>query len=182
MQVKDAENKMKKAIDAFKKNLAGIRTGRAAPGLIDHILVEYYGTQVPLKQIASISVPEPRQLAVQPFDKSAMQGIEKAILKSDLGINPKVEGGMIRLMLPQLTEERRRDLIKIIKKENEEAKVSIRNIRRDAMDALKTAKDKKEITEDIQKAKETELQKVTDRETSEIDKLSTQKEKEILEV
>jgi len=180
--IKDHEVKMKKAIEAFKKNLAGVRTGRASPGLVENIMVEYYGSQMPIKQLAGISVPEPRQLVIQPYDKGALQPMEKAITKSELGISPKVEGGILRLMLPPLNEERRRDLIKMLKKDSEESKVSIRNIRREAMDALKTSKDKKEITEDIEKVKEAELQKITDREIAEIDKLLAVKEKEVLEV
>lgn len=180
--IKESEAKMRKALESLKKNLAGVRTGRASAGLVDHLTVEYYGAQVPIKQVASISVPEPRQIAIQAYDKSALQAIEKTILKSDLGINPKVDGGVIRLMLPQPTEERRKDLIKIVKKEAEETKVAIRNIRREIIDGLKNARDKKEITEDIEKAREVELQKVTDRETLEIDKLVAVKEKEIMEV
>lgn len=180
--IKEAEDKMKKALEALRKNFAGVRTGRASPGLVENISVEYYGTQVPLKQIASISIPEPRQIAIQPYDKSALQGIEKAILTSALGINPKIEGGMVRLMLPQLTEERRLELIKLIKKEAEESKVSVRNIRRDAIEHLKAAKVKKEITEDVEKMKESELQKTTDKETGDIDNLLAVKEKEILAV
>ncbi len=180
--VKEAEQKMQKAIEVYKKNLAGIRTGRASAGLVDHITVEYYGAQVPIKQVASISVPEPRQIVIQAYDKSALQAIEKAILKSDLGINPKVESGLVRLILPQLTEDRRKDLIKIVKKEAEEAKIAVRNVRRDEMERLKAAKDKKEIAEDAEKTKEAELQKLTDKETAEIDKQLSLKEKEILEV
>ncbi len=180
--IKDADLKMKKAVEVFKRTMAGVRTGRASSGLVENIVAEYYGTQVPIKQIANISVPEPRQIAIQPYDKTAVTSIEKALMKSELGITPKTEGGVLRLMMPQLTEERRKDLIKIIKKEAEDAKVSIRNVRREIMDALKAAKDKKEITEDIEKAKEGELQKLTDREIVEIDKATAVKEKEIMEV
>lgn len=180
--VKDAEEKMKKSLESFRKTLAGVRTGRASTGLVENIHVEYYGTQVPIKQVGSISIPEPRQIVIQPYDKGALQGIEKAILKSELGITPKVEAGIIRIMLPQLTEERRKDLIKLIKKEAEEAKIALRNIRRDSIDAVKSAKEKKEITEDTQKQKESDLQKLTDKETAEIDKVLAAKEKEIMEV
>lgn len=180
--IKDNEIKMNKAVEAFKKILSGVRTGRASSGLVENISIEYYGSQTPLKQLAGISVPEPRQILIQPYDKSAIQAIEKSILKSELGISPRVEGGAIRLMLPSLTEERRKDLAKIVKKEAEDAKVAVRNIRREAMESLKTSKDKKEITEDVEKSKQTELQKITDRETQEIDKLLAIKEKEIMEV
>jgi len=180
--IKDAEAKMKKGIDVFRRNLAGIRTGRAAPSLIENIEVEYYGTVVPIKQIANISVPEPRQLMVQPYDKSALTSIEKGIMKSELGVTPRNDSGVLRIILPQLTEERRKDLMKVIKKEGEEAKVAIRNVRREAMDLLKSAKEKKEITEDIEKSKEVDLQKLTDRETTEVDKVVGLKEKEIMEV
>lgn len=180
--IKESQSKMNKAVESLKRNLSGIRTGRASAGLVDHLTVEYYGAQVPIKQVASISVPEPRQIAIQAYDKSALTAIEKAIQKSDLGVTPKLEAGVVRLMLPQLTEERRKDLTKIVKKEAEEAKVAVRNIRREIIEGLKAAKDKKEITEDIEKARETELQKVTDRETLEIDKLVAAKEKEIMEV
>lgn len=180
--IKEAEDKMKKTAEALRKTLAGVRTGRATPGLVEGIMVEYYGTQAPIKQLATISVPEPRQITLQPYDKSAAQGIEKAILKSDLGVTPKIEGGLVRIILPQLNEERRKDLVKLVKKETEESKISIRNIRREIMDKLKAAKDKKEITEDIVKQKENELQKLTDREVAETDKYLAAKEKEILEV
>jgi len=180
--IKDADSKMKKAVEVFKRTMAGVRTGRASAGLVENIVAEYYGTQVPIKQIANISVPEPRQIAIQPYDKTAVTSIEKALMKSELGVTPKTEGGVLRLMMPQLTEERRKDLIKIIKKEAEDAKVSIRNIRREIIDNLKAAKDKKEITEDIEKTKEGELQKLTDREIVEIDKATAVKEKEIMEV
>lgn len=180
--VKEADEKMKKALEALRKNFGGVRTGRASPALVENMMVEYYGTQVPLKSLGTISVPEPRQIAIQPYDKGAMQGIEKAIQKSDLGINPRVDGGVIRIALPSLNEERRRDLIKVIKKEAEDSKVSIRNIRREEIDNLKKAKDKKEITEDIEKMKEGELQKLTDAKVLEIDRLLAAKEKEILEV
>jgi len=180
--IKDSETKMKKAIEVLKKTLAGVRTGRASPALVDGLTVEYYGSSVPLKQLANISVPEPRQIAIQPYDKTSAQAIEKAILTSKLGITPKVESGMLRLFLPQLTEERRRDLTKLIKDEAEKEKVSIRNIRREGMDFLKKQKSEKALAEDSAKIQEEQLQKLTDKYIEEIDKLILAKEKEILEV
>jgi ribosome recycling factor len=180
--IKDAESKMKKAVDVLKQKFAAVRTGRASAALVEHIKVEYYGTQTPLQQLAGISVPEPRTITLSPYDKSAIKDIEKAIQKSELGITPKVDGGFIRLALPALTEERRRDLVKMIKKEEEEAKVVIRNLRREGMELLKAAKDKKEISDDIVKVKEEELQKLTDREIAEMSKALIAKEKEIMEV
>ena len=173
------EDKMKKAIDAFRKTMSGIRTGRASPALVDGITVEYYGTQMTMKQVANISVPEPRSIVIQPFDKSAMQEIEKAIMKSDLGVSPKTESGLIRLHMPPLTEERRKDLVKLIKKNGEEARIVLRNIRRDALDGIK--KDASS-PEDAKKKHEDTIQKLVVRYTAEIDKILTDKEKEIMEV
>jgi len=180
--IKESEGRMQKAMEALKKNFAAVRTGRANPALLDHVQVEYYGTKVPLKQLAQISAPEPRVLLVTPYDKSANQGIEKAILASDLGINPKNEGGVVRLILPEPSEERRKELIKVVKKESEEAKVALRNVRRDAIEALKKQKAEKTITEDEEKMKDKKVQEQTDKFSAEIDKLLAGKEKEILEV
>ena len=178
----DAEEKMKKAVDVLRKNIAGIRTGRASPVLLDPITVEYYGSQVPLKQLAGISVPEARTIIIQAYDKSTLPAIEKAILKSQLGITPKTEAGRIILNIPPLTEERRRDLVKVIKKEAEESKISLRNIRRDAIEHLKKEKEEKKITEDIEKHKEEEAQKMVTRFSDEIDKLIKTKEGEVLDL
>ena len=180
--IKSAEVKMKKALEAFRKNLSGVRTGRASPALVEHLMVEYYGTQCPLQQLAGISVPEPRTISIQPYDKGAVKEIEKAIMKSKLGLSPKTDAGVIQLSLPSLTEERRKDLGKLIKKEAEDAKVALRNIRREAMDGLKQQKEKKELTEDALKMKEEELQKLTDRYSQETDKMLKAKDKEIMEV
>ncbi len=180
--IKIAEEKMKKAVEVLKKNFAGVRTGRASPALLDHIKVEYYGTQVPLKQVASVSVPEPTTLMIQAYDKNAVSEIEKAINKSDLGLPPNVDGGVIRLNLPKLTEERRKELVKVIKKEAEDGKVALRNIRREAMEKLKTAKNKKEMSEDLEKNKEEEIGKIIAKHYEEIDKIFKAKEKEIMEV
>jgi ribosome recycling factor len=180
--LKDGEARMQKAVEALKKHFASIRTGRAHPALLDGIQVDYYGAPTPLKQLAQISAPEARVLLITPYDKSAAGGIEKAILASDLGINPKNEGGAIRLILPELSEERRRELSKGLKKEVEEAKVSIRNVRRDGIEVLKKQKAEKKITEDEEKLKDKKVQELTDKYAAETDKLFAAKEKEIMEV
>jgi len=180
--IAETETKMRKAIDALKKDLTGVRTGRANPALLDHIKVNYYGADVPLKQIASIGVPEPRMLVVTPFDKSAAAEISKAIQSSDLGINPQQDGGVIRLVLPEPSEERRRELVKVIKKEGEQGKISLRNIRREANDALKKQKEAKTITEDDEKTQDKKVQELTDKYSKEIESLLAAKEKEIMEV
>ncbi|MFA4905777.1 MAG: ribosome recycling factor [Candidatus Margulisiibacteriota bacterium] len=180
--VKDAEVKMNKALEALKKSLASVRTGRASPTLVEHLIVEYYGAPTPLQQLAGISVPESRTIKITPYDKSAAGEIEKAILKSNLGVTPKVEAGVVILNLPSLTEERRKELVRIIKKDAEESKVSLRNVRREAMDLLKAAKEKKELSEDLHKIKEEELEKLTTHKIQEIDKQLIAKEKEIMEV
>lgn len=183
MQVhKELEEKMQKTIRVFKEDLNTIRAGRANPALLDKITVEYYGTPTPLKQIANISAPEPRLLTIQPYDNTAIQAIEKAITQSDLGINPSNDGKIIRLAIPQLTEERRKELIKIVKKTGETAKVAIRNERRDANDKLKKMQKNGEITEDDLKKSENEVQKMTNKSIEIIDELISKKEKEMMEV
>ena len=180
--LKDSEGRMQKAIETLKRNFSAVRTGRANPALLDHIHVEYYGTSVPLKQLASVSVPEPRVLLITPYDKNAAQGIEKAILTSDLGINPKNEGGVIRLVLPEPSQERRKELVKVVKKEAEDSRIAVRNIRRDAIEVLKRQKKDKQISEDEEKAKDKKMQELTDKYGKEIDNLLAGKEKEIMEV
>ena len=180
--LKTTEDKMKKALEALKKNFAGIRTGRASPSLLDHISVEYYGTIVPLKQLANIGVPEPRLIVVTPYDKNAVKEVEKAIQKSDLGLNPNTEGGVIRLNIPQPTQERRNELVKVVKKEAEASKVSVRNIRKDSIGDVKTRSDSEKWSEDRKKNEETEIQTLTDRFISEVDKLLGEKEKEIMAI
>ncbi len=180
--VKIAEEKMKKSIETLKKNFATLRTGRASPALLDHIQVEYYGTNVPIRQLASISVPEPKLIVIQAYDKASTASIEKAILKSDLGITPKVEAGVIRLPVPPLNEERRKELAKIAHKYTEEAKVAIRNIRRDAIEHLKAQKEKKELSEDAEKTREENIAKITTKYTEEAEKILKAKEAEILEI
>ncbi len=176
------ENKMKKTVEVLQSQFAAVRAGRANPGVLKQITVEYYGTPSPINQIANIASPDPRTLTIQPWDPSSLKIIEKAILASDLGINAQNDGRVIRLVFPQLTEERRKELIKQVKKYGEEGKVAIRNIRRDAMENFKAMKKKSELTEDDLKDVEKELQKLTDDYIKEIDKVTEAKEKELLEI
>lgn len=180
-EVKEFEVRMQKSIDVVGEEFAAIRAGRANPAVLDKITVDYYGTPTPIPQIGSVSVPEPRTLMIQPWDASALKGIEKAILSSDLGITPANDGKCIRLAFPQLTEERRRDLIKQVKKIGEDGKVAVRNIRRDAIEKFKSMKKKSEITEDDLKILEDETQKITDKSCKDIDVMTEKKEKELLE-
>jgi ribosome recycling factor len=179
---KTATHKMEQAVAHLKEDLAGIRTGRASPAVLNRIMVEYYGTSVPLNQLAGMSVPEPRLLQVQPFDKSAIGAIEKAILSSDLGITPSNDGHVIRLAFPQLTEERRRDLVKQLHHRAEEGRVAVRNVRRHAKDEMERLEREGAISEDELTRGEKELQKLTDRFVAEIDEIQQHKEKELLEV
>jgi len=179
---KEAETRMRGAIQAFEEDLSGIRTGRASPALVERLQVEYYGTPTPLIQLASISVPEPRALLIRPFDTSSLKAIERAILASDLGLNPNNDGKAIRLNLPPLTEERRRDLVKVVHNRAEEARVSARNVRRDSIKDLHEFEKEKMISEDECKKGEEEMQKLTDRIIDEINAIGDRKEKEILEV
>ena len=180
--VKDAESKMQKTIEAVKADFASVRAGRANASVLDRVQVEYYGSPTPLNQVASISSPDPRQLVIQPWDSSLLREIEKAILTSELGINPQNDGKVIRLTFPQLTEERRKDLTKQVRKYAEEAKVAMRNIRRDAMDYVKAAKKKSEITEDDQKKAEKDLQDLTDQYIKKVDEACAAKEKELMAI
>ena len=180
--VKDAETRMQKTIESVKSDFASVRAGRANASVLDRIQVEYYGTPTPLNQVAAISSPDPRQLVIQPWDSSLLRPIEKAILTSELGINPQNDGKVIRLTFPQLTEERRKDLTKQVRKYAEGGKVAIRNIRRDAMDKVKAAKKKSEITEDDAKDIEKKLQDVTDKYIKKVDELGAEKEKELMSV
>nr|WP_312576140.1 ribosome recycling factor [Sedimentibacter sp.] len=177
-----SEEQMKKSISFLKEDLASIRAGKANPKLVDKIQVSYYGTMTPLNQIANISVPEPRAILIQPWDSSLIKEIEKSILASDLGINPSNDGKLIRLVIPQLTEERRRDLLKLVKKETESAKIALRNVRRDANESFKKLEKDSEITKDDHKKAEDEMQKLTDKYIKHIDDVYKEKEKEILEV
>ncbi len=179
---KSYDEKMGKTIEVVKGDFASVRAGRANAGVLDRIQVEYYGTHTPIQQVASISTPDPRTLQIQPWDGSILKAIEKAIQTSDLGINPQNDGRVIRLAFPQLTEERRVELTKQVRKYGENGKVAIRNIRRDAMETLKSQEKKSEITEDDRKQIEKELQDLTDRRCKEIDTLTAAKEKELMAV
>ena len=176
------DEKMQKTIEVVKSNFAAVRAGRANAGVLDRITVEYYGAPTPLNQVANIGSPDPRTLTVQPYDMSLLKVVEKAIQTSDLGINPQNDGRVIRLAFPQLTEERRKDLTKQVRKYGEEGKVALRNIRRDAMDDIKKKTKKSELTEDDQKKLEKELQELTDKRCKDIDDLTAKKEKELMAV
>ena len=176
------ENKMKKTCEALTAQLATIRAGRANAAVLDQIQVDYYGVPTPVQQLASVASPDPRSLLITPWDKSTLKGIEKAILTSDLGINPQNDGHSIRLVFPPLTEERRKDLVKMTKKYGEESKVAIRNIRRDAVEKFKKQQKASEITEDDYKIAEKDIQKLTDDFIKELDKICDNKEKELTEI
>lgn len=178
----DVKDRMSKAVAALKKEFASIRAGRANTSLLDRITVDYYGVPTPIPQMASVSAPEARLLVIQPWDKNMMSEIEKAILKSDLGITPNNDGSIIRLALPQLTQERRNELVKIIKKKGEEGRVAIRNIRRDGNDMIKDLEKDHEISEDESRRAQDEIQKITDSFIKEIDQVIASKEEEVLEV
>ena len=179
---KPFDEKMKKTIEVVKKEFATVRAGRANASVLDRIQVEYYGAPAPIQQVASISTPDPRTLVIQPWDASSLKEIERAIQSSDLGINPQNDGRVIRLSFPQPTQERRMELTKQVRKYGENGKVAIRNIRRDAMEALKERKKKAEITEDQFKDYEQEMQEITDKRCKEIDALTAEKEKELMAV
>ncbi|MDF2716546.1 MAG: ribosome recycling factor [Paenibacillus sp.] len=178
---KSAEERMEKAIGSLRKELASLRAGRATPALLDRVQVDYYGSMTPVNQLANINTPDSRTIMIQPWDKSSVAAIEKAILKSELGLTPSNDGGSIRLSIPPLTEERRGELVKMTKKYGEEAKVAIRNIRRDANDDIKKL-EKSSISEDESRRHQEDIQKSTDKYIAEIDKVLVGKEKEIMEV
>ncbi|TDY00116.1 ribosome recycling factor [Thiohalophilus thiocyanatoxydans] len=179
---KDAESRMGKSVEALKTELTKLRTGRAHTSLLDHVMVEYYGSQVPLNQVASISVGDARTLTVQPWEKPMVQKVEKAILESDLGLNPATSGEVIRVPLPALTEERRKDMIRIVRQEGENTRVAIRNIRRDAISDFKSLLKDKEITEDEEHKAEEEIQKLTDKYIAKVDEALEAKEKDLMEI
>jgi len=179
---KNATERMQKSVDALKLELAKLRTGRAHTSLLDHVTVAYYGSEVPLSQVANVSVADARLLTVTPWDKDMVQPIEKAILASDLGLNPATSGTVIRVPLPALTEERRRDMIKVVRGEAEAGRVAVRNIRRDANNELKVLLKDKKISEDDERRAQDDIQKLTDKYIGEIDKLLEAKEKELMEV
>lgn len=180
--IKETRERMRSSVQSLKEDLAAIRTGRASPALVEKLSVEYYGQPTPLIQLASISVPEPRQLLIKPFDPGSLKDIERAIQTSDLGITPSSDGKIIRLSLPQLTEERRRDLVKTVNSRKEEAHVAVRNVRRDAIKDIRDFKEEKLISEDDLTRGEDEVQKLTDEIIREIDQVGAQKEKEVMEV
>jgi len=180
--LKDSESRMSKALEATRNDFASVRTGRAAPALLDRIVVDAYGAHVPLKQVASVSVPDGRSLLISAFDKSTVGAIRKAIETSDLGLNPNVDGSNVRLAIPPLTEERRKDLVKVIRKKAEEHRVAMRNIRHKAVEEIKALQKKGDLTEDAVKRGGDQVQKLTDRFTKQIDELLGNKEKEIMEV
>lgn len=182
MDLQELEERMQKTIEVFQNNLAEIRAGRANPAILNKISVEYYGVPTPINQVAGISVPEARMIVIQPWDASVLKAIEKAILASDIGLNPNNDGKVIRLNFPELTEERRKDLVKEVKKIAEEARVSVRSIRRDGMDTLKNELKNSEISEDEKSGLEEKVQKLTDKYVAEIDKILEVKEKDIMNI
>ena len=181
-EYKEFEHKMQKTVEYLEQQFATVRAGRANAGVLDQIQVMYYGSPTPIQQVASVSVPDPRTLMIQPWDSSVLREIEKAILSSDLGINPQNDGKVIRLVFPQLTEERRKELAKQVKKYGEEGKVAVRNIRRDAMEKFKKQQKASEITEDDYKGIEKDIQKMTDDYIKKVEALSEKKEKELFEI
>ncbi|KYP82103.1 ribosome recycling factor [Ferroacidibacillus organovorans] len=180
--VKQAEERMEKSVAALKRDFATVRAGRATPSLLDKVMVEYYGSLVPISQMANISVPDSRTLLIQPWDKSSLSDIERSIMKSDLGLSPSNDGVVIRLILPQLTEQRRVELTKVIRKLAEEGRVAVRNVRRDVNDDVKKAEKQSLLPEDESRRLQEKIQDVTDKTVAEIDRLLAQKERELLEV
>jgi ribosome recycling factor len=180
--MQDAGSRMEKTIDSLRQSLGKVRTGRAHPSLLDHLRVEYYGSEMPISQVANIGVEDARTLTVTPWEKQMVQAIEKAILKSDLGLNPATSGTVIRIPMPPLTEETRRELVKVVRHEGEAAKVAIRNIRRDANSDFKELLKEKEISEDEEHKAEDDVQKLTDRYVGEVDKVLAGKETELMEI
>jgi ribosome recycling factor len=180
--LKDAEHKMGRALEVTREEFTTVRTGRASPAILNRVTVDYYGAPTPLNQLASFSVPEPRLLVIQPYDKNSMSAMEKAIMQSDLGLTPSNDGNVIRLAFPQLTEERRKELIKVVHQRSEEGRVSVRNVRRHAKEELERLQKDGEISEDDLARAEKELQKTTDRYVGEIDEMLRHKEQELMEV
>lgn len=180
--IQDCTNRMQKSIDNLEKDFSKLRTGRASTALVDNIRVDYYGTPTPLNQVASVSIPDSRTISISPWDRNAFNSIEKAIMKSDLGLTPINDGRAIRINIPPLTEERRKDLVKTAKKYTEEAKVAIRNVRRDINDTLKKMQLAKEMSEDELHKGQDEIQKITDNYIKKVDEVLTEKEKEIMEI
>jgi len=181
-QLQDAKTRMEKAIESLRHELGAVRTGRASPGLVEHLRIDYYGAPTPLNQLATISTPDARLIVIQPYDRGAMGGIEKAILKSDLGLTPSNDGTVIRLSIPPLTEDRRRELAKHVRKRVEDARVAVRNVRRDIHDHMRKLEHEHTISQDDLHRSETELQKLTDEQIKEIDKVGEAKEQELLAI
>ncbi|MGI5911180.1 MAG: ribosome recycling factor [Syntrophomonadaceae bacterium] len=180
--ISDANERMNKTIEHFTRDLSSLRAGRANPGMVEKIMVDYYGEATPLNQLANITVPEARLLVIQPWDKGSIPNIEKAILKSDLGVNPNNDGNVIRIAIPQLTEDRRKEIVRVVKKRAEESRVAVRNIRRESNDLLKSSEKEKLISEDESKKGMDEIQKLTDKFIKDIDVIMQNKEKDIMEV
>ncbi len=180
--LKDAEGRMKSALDAMTQDFSSYRTGSANPSVLDRVTVDYYGSESPVNQVASVSKPEPRQLLITPYDKSMIPAIERAIMKSDLGINPVTDGAGIRLNFPAMTEDRRRDMVKQVHARTEQGKIAIRNVRRDAIDGFKALAKTKEITDDDVKGQEAKVQKITDAHVAQADDLGKKKEAELMQV
>ena len=180
--LKDAEHRMQSAVTALDRELSTVRTSRARPSLVEGLKIDYYGTPTPLNQMATINAPEPRLISIQPWDKTQLGTIEKAILKSDLGLTPTNDGNIIRLVIPALTEDRRKELVKVVHKKTEEGRVSVRNVRRDSLEQLRKLQHDKEISDDDEKRAQERLQKITDKYVGEIDKHGHTKEEELLEV
>jgi ribosome recycling factor len=176
------KSKMGKTIEALKRELATIRTGRATPAIVDHVRVDYHGTPTPLNQLATISAPETRLLLIQPWDRNALASIEKALLKADLGLNPANDGNLIRIRIPELSEERRRELVRLVRKRAEEGRVALRNVRRSALDEIRELERNKEISQDEQKRAQEKLQELTDSFIEDVDRAAKDKEAELLEV
>ena len=180
--IKDADVRMGKSVESLRQSLVKVRTGRAHPSLLDHLVVDYYGSEVPISQVANVNVEDARTLMISPWEKQMVQPIEKAIMKSDLGLNPATAGTVIRIPLPPLTEETRRDLVKVVRNEGEAAKVAIRNIRRDANSDFKSLLKEKDISEDEERDAQDEIQKLTDKYVSDVDKVLEEKEVDLMEV
>ncbi len=179
---KSAEERMQKAVEVLRRDLTSVRAGRATPAMLDKVTVEYYGSQMPVNQVASVNSPEPRMLTIAPWDKSMLGDIERAIQKSDLGLNPNNDGSVIRLVVPALTEQRRQELVKQVRKMAEEARVAVRNVRRDANDELKKAEKAGDVSEDDVRRGMEKVQALTDRHVGEIDKMTVAKEQDVLEI
>ena len=181
-QIQDAKTRMHKAIESLRHELATVRTGRASPGLVEHLKVEYYGTPTPLNQLATISAPDAKLIVIQPYDRAAIGAVEKAILKSNLGLTPANDGAVIRLSIPPLTEDRRRELAKHVRQRVEDARVAVRNVRRDIHEHMRKMEHEHELSQDDLKRSETELQKLTDEQIKEVDRVGEEKEQELLAV